>query len=137
MKNLYLELKNKHSEELNNFPMAFAFSDKQFQEGLDKLGVTKDEACSVPGGGFIRKTDSKALMDMFLRHSKEEEEAIAADKDGTGYIYQAFVYELNNHEHCITCDVTDTLDSLGLTMEEIEANPIMKAALIKAKRVAR
>lgn len=126
----YIELKQQQSKELNDFPMVFAFSDNQFEDGLAKLSITEDEACSVPGGGFIRKTDSQALMDLFLRHGKESDEAM---KDPE-FAFQAFNYELSNHEFCITCDVTDTLNSLGLELAEVEADPVLKAALIRAKK---
>ena len=32
----YLELKKKHQEEFEDFPIAYAFNDKQLQEALEK-----------------------------------------------------------------------------------------------------
>ena len=43
-----------------------------------------------------------------------------------------FNYELANHEYCITWDITDTLESLGLTREDIENNKNLKNGLEKA-----
>jgi hypothetical protein len=43
-----------------------------------------------------------------------------------------FNYELGNHEYCITHDLTDTLDALGLTLEEVNADPMMADALKRA-----
>jgi len=37
--NSYLELKEKHQKEVNEFPMFFAFNDKQFKEGMKKFGL--------------------------------------------------------------------------------------------------
>jgi len=123
MTNTYKTLKEKHQEEVNNFPMAFAFSEEQVKEGLVKLGLSpedRDKVCSIPGGGFIRKTDAQALNDMFVRHAKEKQEAINGDTTGEGYIFDMFRYELANHEYGYTMELDDTLDALGYTFEDIE-----------------
>ena len=60
------------------------------------------------------------------------EVAKAADEDGTGFLYQMFKYELDNHEYGYTGDFEDTLDSLGLTWEEVAASPRLLKALDKA-----
>ena len=73
----YLELKGKHEQEINKFPMHFAFSNEQFAEVLRKLDVKEDEVkdklLKIDGGGFIRKTDSDAFNDLFKRHRIELE----------------------------------------------------------------
>ena len=51
---------------------------------------------------------------------------------GTGYIYQMFLYELANHEYGYTGDVTDTLDALGLTEDEIANSKPLLHGLNKA-----
>ena len=38
----YLEMKNAHIEELNNFPILWAFSNAQLKEGLSEWGITAD-----------------------------------------------------------------------------------------------
>lgn len=137
--NQYYELKNKHEKEMNNFPFMFAFSQKQFNEGMEKLGLQPDETdkiFSIGGGGYIRRTDSKALSDMMKRHEQERAAAIAADSDGTGFIYDMFYYELANHEYCITWDVSETLDALGFTIEEVNKDPRMIEALKRARVAA-
>ena len=60
----YNELREKHQKEVNDFPIGFAFSDKQFEEQMQKLGLDPDDTSkviSIGGGGFIRKTDLKAF----------------------------------------------------------------------------
>ena len=125
----YLELKAKHEKELNEFPMMFAFNDKQFAEGLKKLGADKSEIAGTGGGGFIRKTDKEALKEMFNRHNNEMKEAMK----NAEFAFNMFDYELCNHEYCITCDDYSTISALGLTYDGIENNPILKEALKKAK----
>ncbi|WP_456363636.1 DUF7659 family protein [Priestia aryabhattai] len=123
MSNAYLTLKRKQEKELSDFPMVFAFSQQQFNEGMIKLGLLpedKDKVYSIPGGGFIRKTDSQALNDLIARHAAEKQEAVDNDATGEGYIYDMFRYELANHEYGLTRELDDTLNALGYTFEEIE-----------------
>jgi hypothetical protein len=127
----YTELKAKHQKEVDAFPFGFAFSQKQFEEMMTKWGLTPDDTdkiYSIGGGGYIRKSDSKAMSEMFDRHEAERKAAMQDDE----YLYEMFNYELANHEYCITYDLDDTLDALGLTIEEINANPRMADALKRA-----
>ncbi|WP_290063493.1 DUF7659 family protein [Paraclostridium bifermentans] len=133
--NKYRELKEKQGKELNEFPMMFAFSNKQFAEGMAKLGLKENETnklLSIGAGGFIRKSDRKAFDDMFVRQEKELKKAIAEDLTGEGFIYNMFNYELGNHEYCITWELDETLNTLGLTMEEINSNEKLSHGLKKA-----
>jgi hypothetical protein len=132
-KNSYYELKKKHQQEVNNFPMAFAFSNKQFEAGMRKLGLEPTDTDKVyflgGTGGFYRKSDAKALHEMFERHDKEMKEAINADTTGDGFICDMFSYELANHEYGYTYELDDTLDALGLTMDEINSKENLKQGL--------
>lgn len=132
----YLEMKARHQKEVELFPMAFAFNNEQFKEGMEKLGLdAKDtqKVLSIGGGGFIRRTDSDAFGAMFDRIHAEKAEA----RKNSDYLFEMFSYELANHEYCYTWDLTDTLRSLGLTLEEIKANAQLNDALIKAIDEAR
>ena len=133
--NKYRELKEKQGKEVNEFPMMFAFSNKQFAEGMEKLGLKENETnklLSIGAGGFIRKSDRKAFDDMFVRQEKELKKAIEEDLTGEGFIYNMFNYELGNHEYCITWELDETLNTLGLTMEEINSNENLLHGLKKA-----
>lgn len=136
-KNAYEILKNKQQKEFNEFPIGFAFSNEQFKEQMEKLGLTEkdtDKVVSIGSGGFIRKSDVKSFNELVTRLSKEKEAAIAADKDGTGFIKDMFLYELGNHEYIITYDLTDTLESLDLTMEKVKKDPRLVKGLKMAKK---
>jgi len=136
MSSKYLALKTAQRAEFEAFPIQFAFNAEQFKEALSKLGATledTDKVCRLPGGGFIRKTDSAAFFAMIEKHHAEHWAEIAADTDGTGYIYEMFAYELANHEYNYTRDPEPTLDALGLTIAEVEANPVMSTAFKRAK----
>jgi len=136
MENLYLELKNKQLTLVNAFKgIFFAFSDKQFKEGMEALGLTEDDTqmiYSLGQGGYILRTKSKEWHQMFEDFDKEVKEAMNDEKTGETYIYQMFDYELGNHEFCLTHDVEDTLDALGLTDDEVSENPRLSAGLEKA-----
>lgn len=135
--NKYTEMKNRHQQEVNALPIKFAFSNKQFEEAMAGWGLTINDTDKIyklgRTGGFYRREDSELIFDTFARHEQEMAEAIAADKDGMGYVYDMFKYELANHEYCITYDLEPTLDACGLTVEEVNANPVLLAALKKAK----
>ena len=132
--NVYLELKNKHQKEINDFPFGFAFSETQFNEMMvERFGLAPedtDKIYSIGGGGYIRKSDSDAMHEMLERHAAEREVARTENKDD--YLYHMFNYELANHEYNYTGDLTDTLDALDLTLEEINANPQIDEALQRA-----
>ena len=136
-KNSYMELKHRQQREVNSFPIAFAFSDKQFEEQMIKLGLKPtdtDKIYSIGYGGFIRKTDSNSFNEMLKRHKNQIEKAIENDKDGSGFVKDMFDYELGNHEYGYTGDLTDTLDALDLSLEMINKNPKLVKGLKLALR---
>lgn len=134
--NEYAALKQRQQEEINAFPMMFAFSNKQFSEGMAKLGLNVDDTDKIyrlgNTGGYIRKTDSEALHQLMAKHDKELNDAIAADKTGEGFIFQMFNYELANHEYNYTGDLEDTLDALDYTPDQINADKRLRHGLTKA-----
>ena len=130
--NQYQELKDKHQKEFNEFPIGFAFSNEQFKEQMEKLGLTVDDEDKIVGigaGGFIKKDDVDKFNEMNKRHRAEEEDAIKNDATGEGYIKDMFDYELANHEYGYTYDLTDTLASLGLSMEDINKDKRLQNGL--------
>lgn len=122
----YNELKQKQQQEINDFPFGFAFNNQQFKEMMESFGLKEtdtDKIYSIGAGGYIRKTDSKAMEEMFAKHEQERQQEINNDKDGSGYVYQMFKYELANHEYCISCDLEPTFNALGLTEKQVFENP--------------
>ncbi|WP_270361724.1 DUF7659 family protein [Eubacterium ramulus] len=112
----YLEMRERHQRDVNNFPIAFAFNEKQLNEALEKLSVKSiDECCTVHNcGDIIRKRDFKAYKDMSMNHVKELNEAM---KDPE-FAKSAFRYEMDNHEYAINWDGdSDVLNCFGWTPE--------------------
>ena len=133
--NAYQQMKDRQQKEFDAFPLGAAFSNKQFEEMMQKWGLTAndtDKICSLGAGTYIRKTDKEAFCALINRLNSEKENAIAADLTGDGFIFDMFVYELANHEYCITYDLEDTLDALGLTAEQINADKRLTHGLNKA-----
>jgi len=127
--NNYKEFKDRQQKEFNEFPMFFAFDDKQFEEGLNKLNCTKDDLLSIGGGGFITKANRESFGDLHIKHYEEFKKA----KEDEQFLYEMFLYELANHEYCITRDPTDTLECVGIAEEELENNTKIKTAFKKAR----
>lgn len=135
--NSYQQMKLRHQQEVNAFPIKFAFSQAQLEKGLRELGLEPtdtDKVIATPGGGFIRATDQQAFLDLFARQDRERSEAIASDTDGTGFAYEMFRYELANHEYAYTLDATDTLDALGYEPDDIASVPALQKAFENAQR---
>jgi hypothetical protein len=108
--NKYIKLNEKIQKEINNFPIIFAFNDKQLKEGMEKFKTNKKELLSIENcGGLIRRKDKNKYLNMIKTHDEEIKKAREDDE----YIYEMFRYELANHEYIITFDETDTLECLG------------------------
>lgn len=137
----YRELRDRQQKEFNELPLGFAFSDKQFDEMMGKWGLAPekdlDKIYRIPGGGFIQKKDHKHFHEVLDRHNAEMEAAKAADEDGTGFLYQMFLFELDNHEYGYTGEYEDTLESLGLTMKDVHKSVRLTRALEKAAKEIR
>ena len=123
----YQELKQRHSKDIDNFAgIFFAFNQSQFKEGIEKVGLTLNDTkaiYSLGGGGYIRKDRSKDFEDMLEQHTKERQEL---KKEGKTLL-SALVYELQNHEYCISRDTEPALNALGFEKDEIDSKLLKKA----------
>lgn len=134
----YQEMKIRHQKAVNDFPIYYAFSNEQLGRMFKELGLNPqkdfDKIATIPGtGGFILKKDIDAYQEMFKLQHEELQNAIREDKDGTGFIYQMFRYELANHEFGYTGDADDALAALGYTEKQVEETPTLKNGFEKAK----
>jgi hypothetical protein len=109
----YLDFKKRQQKEFEDFPIAYAFNDKQLEEALEKLGATKDECVSVFGhGDIVKRENAKALIKLLERHTKELREKLKEDEE---FAEAAFLYEMDNHEYAINFDGdADVLDCFSL-----------------------
>ena len=135
--NKYAELRQRQQQETNALPIGFAFGNRQFEEMMWGWGLDPEKDLDKiyrlgSTGGYYKKTDAQLIRDTLSRHETELQEAIDGDKTGKGFIYEMFLYELDNHEYGYTMDTEDTLDALGYTVDEVLADPRLKRGLEKA-----
>ena len=137
----YIEFKNKIEKEHNDFSeknIIWAFSDEQLNEALKKRNLTlkqfKELYAGFYCGGAILKSSVSEHEAMSERHYDELQSHLRNDSD---FAYEAFSYELANHEYCITCDEEPALRALGLSSDDVENCPLMLEAFKKAEKECR
>ncbi len=136
--NLYVELKKRQQKRVDDFLHKyafFAFSEKQFKEGLQKLGTTEDKLTALAGlGGFILTEHLPEFKEILRQNAAEQQKAIEDTLTGGEFAYQMFLYELANHEYSYTGDYIETLDALGYSVEDVTSNPVLLDALDRARK---
>lgn len=133
----YKTWKENSQKDFDKLPIYFAFGETQFQELLKRLNLkdTKEDLeklVSIGCGGIMRKCDLYLLKNHNETFSKEK--LMYWMKNNFKFAYSAFKYEMNNHEFYYTCDIEDTLNVLGITIEEIQKNGLLKLAYLRAKK---
>ena len=129
----YMEFKEKRQKEVNELPMYFAFSDKQFNELMVKLGYNDEnvflkDIMTIGGGSIILKKDKELVMNTFDRIDKELTENFKNDE----FLESVFEYELGNHEYCITYDINEALDALDISYDEYKMSERIQKIAKKA-----
>lgn len=123
----YLEQKQRHAKEFNEFEgIFFAFSNDQLREGMEKIGLAHDDFKSIAklgAGGFIKKDRVRAFTDMMVRQDVERKQLRQDEKA----LIDGLVYELGNHEYCITHDPSDAVERFGYTVDTIPQDTLKKA----------
>lgn len=129
----YQQLKISQAKEMNEFKgIFFAFSNDQFKEGMEKVGLASTDTkliFSLGAGGYILKTRANNFGNMLKRHTQELKDLRKSEKE----LVKAIAYELSNHEFCITGDVTDALEILNLTIEDTPKEILKKAIKLHNK----
>lgn len=111
----YQQHKANAAKRIEEVPMYFAFNNEQFEAVLEKLGNPEmNELCSIGAGGIMRKTEKHLLREAFDANEAELAEVKANEKE----MIAAIVYELGNYEYCITYDPTNTIEALGLDLDD-------------------
>ena len=130
-KNPYITWKHEMDEKFKAIPLGCAFTDKQFEKEMVRLGVTSpDELVSIGSNCFIRETDKPA----YLEFVKDMESTFEENLKSYDFVYSMFFYELNNNEYCISGDIEETLDACDLTLEDVENNAMYQKALTAARK---
>ena len=114
----YLDLKKRHEKEFEEFPIAYAFNDKQLEEALAKLNATKEEVVTVFGhGDIVKRENVKPLIALLERHEQELHQRLRDDAD---FAEAAILYEMGNHEYAINYDGdADVLSCFGISFKDV------------------
>lgn len=127
----YNELRERQQKEVDALPLGFAFSDKQFEEMKERLGVKDNsELYSMGvGGGFYRKVDSELIFGTFARHTQERKDRIfTPDGIDQEYLESMFYYEMCNHEFAINWDgEEEVLDVCNISKKELKIPEVLRA----------
>lgn len=133
----YSQMMNRQQNEYQKFSdqyLIFAFTMQQLEEQKIKKGFAPnaDLVNLLIPGAFIQREDLQKYKEFTQHLANEQQAAIDADTTGDGFIYQMFKYELNNHEFSYTGELGETLESVGLDLDEIHANKALLHGLTKA-----
>lgn len=121
----YQEQKKRHHDEFNAFNgIFFAFSNDQMREGYEKLGVSEtNKIVRIGAGGFVLASRLQEFKNLLKRQDAERAQLRKNEKE----LIAALVYELQNHEYCITGDPEDALRALDLTRDTVSPEILKKA----------
>lgn len=135
---------------VNDLPMIFAFSNEQLDNALDDMGLSlKDmkgnKLIRMGFGAFCLKSD----LDSILSELHAVDDATRGFIEDYEQAYDAFMYEMGNHEYHINCDGDwDVLSCFGLDddvceyedgkdvdeyMDAMGLSPVTKAAYHDAR----
>ena len=120
----YNELKQVHQNDINQFPLGFAFSDVQVEEMMQKWGLTTKKSdlkkvVSLGSGCYILRDDIAAYNALTTQH---HEELLLFENETFENLVEMIFSEMNNHEYGYTCDPEDTLLALGKNHKDIEGD---------------
>ena len=119
----YGDIKQAIGTIIGTIPMFFAFNHEQFEQGLEKLGCTKEELVGM-GGGYMKASDGH-----LFKAANEEVKRIRMDYLSTDSgLLSAIRYELSNHEYGYTYDAQPALDALDLDRTDERVARALKQA---------
>lgn len=122
----YLDFKKQQEKEFAEFPIAYAFNEKQLEEALEKLGATKEECVTVFGhGDIVKRENAKDLIKLLERHTEELKQKLIED---VKFAEAAFLYEMDNHEYAINWSADeDVLDCFSINWDFIRKHGLQMA----------
>lgn len=112
----YTDFKDMLQNKVNNLPMIFAFSSEQLDNALDDIGLSLkdmkgDKLIRMGAGAFCLKSD----LDYVLSELHAVDDAKREFIEDYEHAYDAFFYEMGNHEYHINWQGDwDVLSCFGL-----------------------
>ena len=137
-KNIYKEFDDINSKEFQEFlklNVHYAFGDKQFQElkkqlGCENLDDLKSKYTVFFGGIIARDKIAEYNRISDERHKKQ----IDWLKEDINHAYEAFLYEMYNHECGYTGQYEIALQALGLSKDDLNNDKNLMEAYNKARK---
>jgi len=112
----YKKHREEFQEKVNNFPLIWAFSEKQLLEGMEKMGwKDKSELCSIEAGGVIKKSDLAEWKKLLKDDYDEIKNYLKTDDE---YLESAIRYHIINEECCYTGNFDVVIETLGISMKD-------------------
>lgn len=109
------EMEKAHRDDWGKFPIVWAFSDKQFDEGAKRLWNFERsnpeeirKIVSIGAGGYILSEDVEAYKSL-CKQQNAEERAFAKDLKS---LVSVILSAMDNHEYSYTRDKEDTMFAL-------------------------
>lgn len=78
----YQNMMKRQQQELTDFPIAYAFNERQLEEALEKLGATKEECCT-----YLNMGDVTRLVHRAGDLEKVDFNKVLAEAKSKGYKY--------------------------------------------------
>ena len=133
----YKKYKENKQKEFDKLPIHWAFGMQQFKELLQKLNLQDTpedlkKLVNIGCGGLMLKSDLHLLENHIETFSKDK--LLFWLTHNFRFAYSALRQEMNNHEYYYTGDITDTLESLNITFEDIQKNAYLKLAYLRARK---
>ena len=95
----YKEYTRNRQKEFDALPIFFAFSNEQFEQGMNERGLTVKDTDKIyrlgHSGGFYLKADADKIRKWLDNDTLDD---LMKDE---GFAVDAFLYEMNNHEYQI------------------------------------
>lgn len=140
----YEEYRDARQQEFNALPIFFAFSNDQFREGMEKLGLTEndtDKIYKLGYGGFYRKSDAPLIR------AYADGDRLDDLMQNYDFAKDAIYYEMCNHEYAInwqadfdvmSCfgniEYTDSSDELEQYFDQLKWSNDQRRAYLDARR---
>jgi len=117
-------LNNYTSKVMEKYGVFWAFSNEQFNKGIEKINLPLGEKLtSIGSGGYLPSKN----VDAFIKEMNEMPLYEGDRKD-------AIMYELNNHEYKISNDLEGTID---IVLEIMKANVDASMTRAEVERFAK
>ena len=110
----YIELNKQAEERISALPIVWGFSDKQIRENAEAKGIAVTDLRAIGAGGYISIHDRKLVASAFSLNMKERDLWLLDMKN----LEEAFLYELGNHEFCITYNDVEVWEAVGVSLED-------------------